>query len=178
MKPPPSYADIAVLIAETIYRGYYREEPRINLEPIKTFNTMFDSSLQLHAYVFTNLDIVTPLDDAQQRFIFTCEPSEIRERAQKNKELGCSYDTLVSSLITLAEYQGFSKELFDYLVRLELCEEQLSVSENDPVGVVHIDGKPIELFQVEPKPPPTYSIKWKSKKEYYDTLSNDWDWPP
>ena len=123
MKPPLSYEEVANVLALYVYNVCYREEPRIDLPPIKTFDNLCMSQLQIPAGVLTKLKIIEPLDDIGRRSVFICEPSEFRNRAIQNKAQGCSFDTLVLAVICLVENEGSEEAgLRECLVGLGLFE--------------------------------------------------------
>ncbi len=176
MEKPVAYEDIAEDLALYVYNVWYREEPRINLPPIKTFDNVCSSQFQIPAGVLTKLKINEPIDDIGRRSVFVCEPSDFKKRAIENKSQGCGFDTLVLAVICLAENDGPKEEgLLKCLIQLGLCkpvEFKTKTIRFPPVGLKADDFRfPIDRKEIEV---PDFALEWTDKRAFYDELRRDW----
>ena len=175
MDQPIPYEKVAAVVARHVYNFWYREEARIDLPPIRTFDNMCAGSLQIPAGVLTKLKILEPIDSIARRTVFICEPDEFEAIAKENQENGCSYDTVVLAVLSLTEYNKDCTDLFDCLMELGICE-----SVEDRTRTYDTSKVPGALAELLPEAfpstitVPSYEVKWTAKKPYYDELRKDW----
>lgn len=175
MGPPLAYEKVAAIVARHIYKFWYREEARINLPPIKTFDNMCSGSLQIPAGVLTKLKILEPIDSIARRTVFICEPDEFEIRANENQEHGCTYETVVLAVISLTDYGTDCTDLFECLMELGICK-----SIENRTRTYDISKVPDMLAELLPEAlpstltVPSYKVTWTAQKPYYDELRKNW----
>ncbi len=178
MKNVPTYGELAELLANYVYENWYREEPGEwhkhakpgeKLPPVQVFDHMFSSMYQLCAFALEKLKITKFIDGS--RSVFLCAPEDFKATAERNKAKGCSYDTLVVTLIDITQYDRIDDKLVACLANLGICEPE---PEQVPAefSVLNFDTRqkiPVKVVGVS-RP----SVVWTERKKYYDEYGREW----
>ena len=179
MGTKPSYQELAEAIAYCVHARMYQPEPYKNRQKM-TVDTACSSDFQIPAGVLTRLEILKHLDEIHRRHDFSCLPDEFPDRIAQHKEKGCSYDTLVLSLICLLELYPNQQDVHDYLVRLGVCRpvDEGEEAEPPPPPDPRVAGTNWQVLMADRQR--NYQrwqhdrIKWTDKKGSYDKLRLRW----
>ncbi len=195
MQTKPAYTDLIAAIARYVHRHLYEEEPRINLPPLRSFDTLCASYYQIPAGVLERVGVMVPESEGSRRYIFTCEPDQFETITSKNEMDGCAYDTVVMAVIELVEFTPRPNlELFEHLAALNICLPigELPVDRVGAENVIAVDQTTLQnrrdvrangvvwtIVGNAPEDPPflgedRIAFQWTKKKENYDKMFNSW----
>lgn len=121
MSIDPTYEELAEVIARYVYNHLYHQEERVDGAMEWNVDNMCMSTYQMATGVLTRLDLMAPLDDLARRNEFICAPDEFPKVIARNKKKGCSYFTLMLTLVWLLQ-QDERPELRSYCSDLGLIE--------------------------------------------------------
>ena len=152
----PIYEELAETIAQCVYCHLQKEERLVDGTTVKLVDNMCASQFQIPTGVLNRLGILKPLDQIGRRFEFACGPPDFAALIARNKDEGCSYDTLVLALICLRRSREEllwahpdADRIEDLLVRLGVCTTH------------------------EPSDPPD-QMNWTEKYDHYARLYETW----
>ena len=119
MTNDPTYEELAERIAREVYQNLDMGPPYFGEH--RMVDDMGTSSWEFATGVLERLDLLYSSDGQSQIYEFTCEPDEFAEVIARNKQKGCSYDTLMASVLCLAQMDRHGvRWLRDYCAEIGL----------------------------------------------------------
>jgi hypothetical protein len=116
----PQYDELVEVLACHVHEHWLRPDR----SGTWTFDHMHSSGQQIPAAILQKLKILKRVGDGKHStpLVFACDPEEFKVRALENRELGCSYETVVLGLLAIMDYGKPEDELYACLARLGICE--------------------------------------------------------
>ena len=122
MSLEPTYEELGEVIARFVHSHLFIEEQMVDGSVIRIVDNGCSSSHQIATGVLKRFNILVSRDDIGRRYNFTCSPEAFASVIARNRDKGCSYDTLLLALTCLLSQHPHDMDLRELVEGMGLCE--------------------------------------------------------